>query len=97
MAVTYVMKKTMTAHFMSIIADLLDTVREEFCKITGNKIVWEEENIMTAPDAFMLDNFGGSIGISGGTILVGADNQDLKQRNSNIGAAYVYRIGTPTP
>ena len=66
-------------------------------KITGDKTVWVEENIVTAPDGFVFDNFGGSIGISGDTILVGANNQDLEVRNSNIGAAYVYRIGTPTP
>ncbi len=66
-------------------------------KITNNKVVWVEENIITAPDGFLFDNFGGNIGISGNTILVGADNQDLKVPNSNTGAAYVYSIGTPTP
>ncbi|MEZ5347390.1 MAG: FG-GAP repeat protein [Pyrinomonadaceae bacterium] len=65
-------------------------------KMTDAGSVWTEQNIVTAPDGFMFDQFGWSVGISGDTILVGADNQDLKQKNSNKGAAYIYTVAGNT-
>ena len=66
-------------------------------KISPNKTEWVEENIITAPDGFLFDDFGGTIGISGKTILIGASNHDFQKRNSNIGVGYIYSAGTATP
>ncbi|MGE0128251.1 MAG: putative Ig domain-containing protein [Blastocatellales bacterium] len=60
-------------------------------KRTGT--VWSEQQKLTASDAAAQDDFGGSVGISGETIVVGAylDND----AGSNSGSAYVFvRTGT---
>ena len=73
-------------------------------KRSGN--TWYGEAYLKAPNAAADDNFGGSVSISGDTIVVGAPNEDGGQRvitnfaqgqissvspRSDSGAVYVYR------
>lgn len=59
-------------------------------KLTSTGSVWVEQHKVTANDSLMYDLFGTSVGISNDSIVIGADNHDLKNRNSNEGAAYVF-------
>jgi hypothetical protein len=65
---------------------------------------WVNEAYLKAPNAELGDNFGRSVGISGNTIVVGADQEDSNQTTitngntastdnsaTNSGAAYVFR------
>lgn len=61
-------------------------------KMTNKGAVWIEQNIITAPDGKLYDLFGISVAIDGDKILVGADNHDYNQRNSNKGTAYTYTV-----
>ncbi len=54
---------------------------------------WSEQAKLTASDAAADDAFGGSVAISGDTVVVGADGDD--DAGSNSGSAYVFiRSGT---
>ncbi|NOS99009.1 MAG: hypothetical protein HOP29_00085 [Phycisphaerales bacterium] len=58
-----------------------------------NAGVWSQQAKLTAADAGADDQFGGSVGISGDTVIVGSRNDDDVAPNS--GAAYVFvRSGT---
>ena len=50
--------------------------------------VWSQQALLTASDAATGDDFGGSVAISGDTIVVGADLQDTTAADS--GAVYVF-------
>ncbi|MEZ5429196.1 MAG: hypothetical protein R2747_23315 [Pyrinomonadaceae bacterium] len=52
--------------------------------------VWQESQALKAADGKMFDQFGVGVGIDRETILVGADNHDLKKNNGNEGAAYIF-------
>jgi hypothetical protein len=51
---------------------------------------WGQVQILTAGDATTGDTFGNSVGISGGTVVVGAGNKD-----SNTGAVYIFDLTYP--
>ena len=54
---------------------------------------WSQQQKLTASDAEALDNFGGSVALSGDTALIGAFGDD--DGGSESGSAYVFvRIGT---
>ena len=59
-------------------------------RITPKDVVWHELQKLTAKDSLLSDHFGWGVGISQDTIIVGADNHDLKRRNGNEGAAYIF-------
>ena len=57
---------------------------------------WTQVAKLTADDGAAYDNFGASVAISDGTIVVGAYNDDDK--GSNSGSAYVFDVKTePSP
>jgi hypothetical protein len=59
-----------------------------------NGTSWTEQQKLTASDASTGDFFGGSVAISGDTVLVGAYG-DNHSGSSNAGSAYVFvRSGT---
>jgi hypothetical protein len=51
--------------------------------------VWNEQQKLTASDAGPGDDFGSSVSISGGTVVVGAEQSDI-QGGSGAGSAYVF-------
>ncbi len=52
---------------------------------------WVEEQKLLALDGARLDLFGGSVAISGDTIIVGASNENNNGVGDGMGAAYVFR------
>jgi hypothetical protein len=61
-----------------------------------NGTVWTQQQKLLATDGAATDQFGRSVAISGGTIVVGAPLDDLGS-NLNAGSAYVFlRSGTST-
>lgn len=55
---------------------------------------WTQQQKLTAPDAGSIDFLGFSVGISGDTVIAGADEDDIIS-NMNQGSAYVFvRTGT---
>jgi hypothetical protein len=53
---------------------------------------WVESDKLTASDGEAEDHFGGSVAISGKTIVVGADGDD--DSGLSAGSAYVYKVGS---
>ncbi len=63
----------------------------------GNS-AWAEVAKLTADDAADNDEFGASVGIYNGNVVVGAPNQDHGgPSDRNYGAAYVFQQDYPTP
>jgi len=52
--------------------------------------VWSQQQKLTASDGTEADRFGFSVGISGETIVVGADGEDDVKGNANQGSAYIF-------
>ena len=52
---------------------------------------WDQEQKLTASDAAMFDEFGWSVSVSGGTVLVGAQADDCAA-GAGCGSAYVFRF-----
>jgi energy-coupling factor transporter ATP-binding protein EcfA2 len=59
-------------------------------KLTPTGYVWVEQQKLTVNDSLLGDRFGCSVGISNDSIIIGADNHDLKNRNGNEGSAYIF-------
>lgn len=51
---------------------------------------WVQRAKLTAEDGFPSDNFGTSVAISGDTVVIGAENDDIVFANDNQGSAYVF-------
>ena len=62
--------------------------------VANGKTVWKKIKTLEGPGGRALDKFGGAVAIDGRTIVIGADNHDLKGRNSNEGSAYVFSLPT---
>ena len=56
-----------------------------------NGTSWVEEQKLTASDAAESDHFGGSVSVSGDTVVVGAPGRDCGSR-TDCGAAYVFHF-----
>ena len=56
---------------------------------TRNGAVWTQQQKLTANDGAAFDEFGGSVAISGDTVVVGADGDDIGP-NAGQGSAYVF-------
>lgn len=57
---------------------------------------WVEEQKLLASDGAFLDLFGGSVAISGDTVVVGAHNEGNTHSENGHGAAYVFRFNGTT-
>jgi len=57
---------------------------------------WVEEQTLTATGGAAGDRFGNSVGISGDTIVVGAEMDDDDDNGAQAGAAYVFRFNGET-
>ena len=68
-----------------------------FRKIDDEPANWGLEKRLTAPSRKADDRFGFSVAISGDQVIVGADQQDADDSESNVvwnaGAAYIFREG----
>lgn len=62
-----------------------------FERNTGGANNWGEVKILTASDAASFDNFGSGVGISGDSVVVGADGNDDP---NNSGSAYIFERNT---
>jgi hypothetical protein len=57
--------------------------------------LWPQQQHLTAPDAALGDNFGGSVALSGDTLVVGAASDDDVVHGTSCGSAYVYVFVRP--
>ena len=55
---------------------------------------WSEEQKLTASDGAPSDNFGDSVSVSGGTVVVGASRDDISIAGDDSGSAHVFRAPT---
>lgn len=58
---------------------------------------WVEQNRLAMKEGSIGDRFGCAVGITNDTIIIGADNVDLKTRNWNEGAAYIFNYVPSKP
>jgi hypothetical protein len=59
-----------------------------------NSVEWVEEDILTASDGAVDDQFGISVSVQGEIVLVGANHND--EAGDNSGAAYVFQYNSET-
>jgi hypothetical protein len=59
-----------------------------------NSVEWVEEDILTASDGDVDDQFGISVAVEGNVALVGANHDD--EAAENAGAAYIFRFNSET-
>jgi hypothetical protein len=52
--------------------------------------LWTQQQHLTAPDAALGDNFGGSVALSGDTLVVGAASDDDVVHGTSSGSAYAF-------
>jgi hypothetical protein len=52
---------------------------------------WSQQAKLTAPDAAVGDFFGGSVAVSGDTVVIGVERDD-EGGNDNSGSVYLYRL-----
>ncbi len=62
---------------------------------TFGGITWSQQQELTASDGAVGDNFGGSVSVSGDTVVVGADGHKVGS-NATQGSAYVFTLSGAT-
>ncbi len=66
-------------------------------QISQSKLVWTQHQILLSPETFLGDTFANSVGISGDSVIVGADTHDSRPKGRTRGAAYVFSSSAGSP